>query len=143
MSYTYEYPRPMVTVDALVISRNEEDFEVLLIQRKNEPFKNMWALPGGFVDMEETLEHAVIRELEEETGLKDIDLKQFYTAGKPGRDPRGRNITVVYYGFTDNKNVVAGDDAGKAGWFSLSKIPALAFDHNEIINLFFDDLKGL
>jgi 8-oxo-dGTP diphosphatase len=126
-----------------VISRNEEDFEVLLIQRKNEPFKNMWALPGGFVDMEETLEHAVNRELEEETGLKDIDLKQFHTAGNPGRDPRGRNITVVFYGFTDNKKVKAGDDAENARWFSVSQLPELGFDHKEIISMFLDDIKGL
>jgi 8-oxo-dGTP diphosphatase len=96
MSYEYKYPRPMVTVDALVFANNGFDLNVLLIRRGNPPFKGKWALPGGFVDMDETLDHAVARELEEEAGVRIEGFRQFYTFGNPGRDPRGRSITVVF-----------------------------------------------
>lgn len=144
MQYIYEYPRPMVTVDAIVLRQSGDKYEILLIQRKNEPFKDMWALPGGFVEMDETLEIAVSRELEEETGLTNIKLKQFHAFGNPGRDPRGRNISVVYYGFTNNKAIAkAGDDAKNTEWFKTSDLPALGFDHKEVITqLLKSDIKN-
>lgn len=137
MSYTYEYPRPMVTVDAVVFRQNENKPEVILIQRKNYPYEGMWALPGGFVDMDETVEEAVVRELEEETGLSNVELKQLHTFSAIGRDPRGRNISVNFYGIIEMKNssVKAGDDAGDARWFSLENLPKLAFDHNVVVDM--------
>jgi len=135
MPHQYEYPRPMVTVDALVFRKPEDQLEVLLIQRKHEPFAGLWALPGGFVDMEETLDAAVARELAEETGLKGVALEQFYTFGDPGRDPRGRSITVVYRGrlYGDGPILQADDDATAAAWFPVDQLPAMAFDHATIV----------
>ncbi|HEO72316.1 MAG TPA: NUDIX hydrolase [Candidatus Hydrogenedentes bacterium] len=133
--YTYEYPRPMVTVDAVIFTLREEALHVLLIERRNEPFKGAWALPGGFVDIDEDLEEAVKRELEEETSLTDARLAQFHAFGKPGRDPRGRSIAVAYWGVVDAAHCQPGpgDDAAKAAWFRFSRIPKLAFDHNTIV----------
>ncbi|MFO7789564.1 MAG: NUDIX hydrolase [Bacteroidales bacterium] len=134
MSYTYKYPRPMVTVDALVFADKGNKRQVLLINRKNPPFKNKWALPGGFVEMHESLEDAVVRELEEETGLKISGFRQLQAFGKPNRDPRGRTISVVFIKLLEKPRPLnAGDDAAKAEWFRLSNLPALAFDHEEII----------
>ncbi|MDP4291731.1 MAG: NUDIX hydrolase, partial [Bacteroidota bacterium] len=101
MAYTYEYPRPAVTADIVLFSRFENRDYVLLILRNNPPFQGCWALPGGFIDMDETLEESALRELAEETGLTGIRLKQFRTYGDPGRDPRHRTITVVYMGVCD------------------------------------------
>ncbi len=100
-----------------------------------------WALPGGFVEIEEDLEDGANRELEEETGLKEIELSQFKSYGKPGRDPRGRTISVVYYGYLTNENqeAKAGDDAAETGWFTIGDLPELAFDHEEIIHDFIVD----
>jgi 8-oxo-dGTP diphosphatase len=132
--YTYEYPRPAVTVDAVVIRKNISGPEVLLIQRANEPFKNMWALPGGFLDMNETLEEAIHRELEEETNIKNLRLEQLHTFSALYRDPRGRTISTVFWGLLqDDQQAVAGDDASNADWFHLADLPPLAFDHNEVI----------
>jgi len=135
MPFTYDYPRPMVTVDALVFRRPESGAEVLLIQRKEDPFAGQWALPGGFVDMDETLEAAVARELAEETGLKGIALEQFHTFGDPGRDPRGRSITVVYRGrvYGEGPELCAADDAAAAAWFPVDQLPTMAFDHGAIV----------
>lgn len=135
MAYTYQYPRPSVTVDIVVLCRVEKTFRILLIQRGNEPFRNKWAFPGGFIEMDETLEESAVRELHEETGLQEVRLYQFRAYGNPGRDPRGRTVSVVFYGFTDIKNsLVAGsDDAKNAGWFGLDEIPDMAFDHNRIL----------
>ena len=135
MSYVYEYPRPALTVDIIIFLKEKEDTKILLIQRGHYPFEGLWALPGGFVDINETLEKAAKRELQEETGLKDIELSQFYTFGDLNRDPRGRTVSVVYYGFvkTENSTVKGGDDAHDAKWFSLKSLPLLAFDHNIII----------
>jgi 8-oxo-dGTP diphosphatase len=136
MSYIYEYPRPMVTVDALVFAGNTSDKHVLLIRRGNEPFKGLWALPGGFVEMDETLDNAVARELTEETGLKLSGFKQLHTFGNPGRDPRGRNITIVFYvSIPEVVSVAGGDDADEAKWFSIHQLPKLAFDHNKVIEM--------
>jgi len=135
MKYKYDYPRPMVCVDCIII--NNDNKNVLLIKRKKEPYKDKWALPGGFIEMNETLEQSAKREVAEETGLKISKLNQFYTYGNPNRDPRGRNISVVFWTLVNNScKPIAGDDAKELAWFSLSEIPTLAFDHNTIINDF-------
>ena len=136
MSFTYKYPRPAITVDIIVLRNSTE---ILLIQRLNEPFKDGWALPGGFVDMDETLENAAVRELEEETGLHGIDLKQFKAYSDINRDPRGRTISVVFSGISNQEyNAVAGDDAKNVQWFDINDLPELAFDHEMIIGEFCD-----
>jgi len=121
----------LVTVDIIVFLNNN----VLLIQRKNNPFKGAYALPGGFVEMNETLKDAAARELYEETGLQNIDLSQLAAFDKIDRDPRDRNISIVYYGFTtsENSSIEGGDDAENAQWFNISSLPPLAFDHQDII----------
>lgn len=133
--YVYAYPRPMVTVDAVVFTIRDGKRHVLLIERKHEPFAGSWALPGGFVEMDETLDAAVARELEEETGLKGVALEQFHTFGDPGRDPRGRSISVAYAGEVDWRRAAlrAADDAASVRWFPLGALPPLAFDHRAII----------
>ena len=136
MNYSYKYPRPALTVDAVVFQKSARKTEVLLIQRKNPPFRGGWALPGGFVDLDETLEKAVVRELFEETGLKNIQLKQMHAFSTPGRDPRGHTISVVFWGILENdQKPKAGDDAQNAKWFDLNKLPKLAFDHDEVIEM--------
>lgn len=136
MSYCYEYPRPMVCVDALIIRKLPTKIvsEVLLIQRKKEPFKGTWACPGGFLEMDETLEQGAARELQEETGLQGIELTQFYAFGSIHRDPRGRNISIAFYGFaTEEHKPHAADDAANAAWFEVNQLPVLALDHDNII----------
>lgn len=130
---TYPYPRPAVTVDIALVSRDDVP-RLLLIQRKHEPFAGRWALPGGFVDENERLIDAAYRELREETGLADLELKQMYTFGDPGRDPRGWTISVVYVTRIDANQLTpqAADDAADVGWFPLNALPPLAFDHREI-----------
>ena len=124
-----------VTVDAVIL-RKSDDFELLLIKRKNEPFKDCWALPGGFVDENEDLKTAAIRELEEETQIKVTDLEQIGAFGKPFRDPRGHMISVAYFGIVpENTIAVAADDAKETGWFSVKDLPKLAFDHLDIVTL--------
>lgn len=133
MSYTYKYPRPSVTADCIVITREAEP-KVLLIQRGGEPFKGCWAFPGGFMEMDETTEQCAIRELEEETGLKIHEVRQIGAYSKVDRDPRGRTITVAYLALVDAPLPVKGlDDAAKARWFPLSALPTLAFDHADIL----------
>lgn len=133
MPYEYKYPRPAVTADCVVITREEQP-KILLIERGYEPFKGCWAFPGGFMNMDETTEQCAIRELEEETGLKVDEVYQIGAYSKVDRDPRGRTITVAYLAITDASDEVYGqDDAAKAQWFRLSELPSLAFDHGEII----------
>ena len=133
MDYTYKYPRPAVTADCVVMTR-ESTPQVLLIQRGIDPFKGCWAFPGGFMNMDETTEQCAIRELEEETGLKVTELKQIGAYSKVDRDPRGRTITVAYLAIVDEPLAVAGqDDAAKAEWFSINALPPLAFDHEDIM----------
>ena len=135
--YIYEWPRPMVTVDIVVFSVAENLSRVLLIKRGQEPFKGKWAFPGGFVEMDEELESAVARELQEETGLTGVRLEQLYTFGTCGRDPRGRQITIVFTGIAENAfgKIRAGDDAEKAEWFDIDNLPAdIAFDHNKVVD---------
>ncbi len=134
--YVYDWPRPMVTVDAAVFTFSGDKARVLLINRGNEPFKGKWALPGGFIDMDEELEDAVVRELEEETGLTGVRLELMRTFGTVGRDPRGRMITIVYMGIaTEGQDTIkAGDDAAQAQWFDIENLPKeMAFDHDEVV----------
>jgi len=132
--YSYDYPRPALTVD-IVLATREAKPRVLLIQRKREPFAGSWALPGGFVDENERLIDAAKRELHEETGLEIGDIEQLYVAGDPGRDPRGWTVSVVYLARVDADDLkpVAADDAAAVGWFALDELPALAFDHAMIL----------
>ncbi len=136
--YSYKYPRPALTVDAIVYFQNQRKTYVLLIERGNEPFKNKWALPGGFVNMDELLETACIRELQEETGLKVTQLQQFKAYDEIDRDPRGRTISVVFSAeLSEKQEVKGGDDAAHAKWFHLNELPGLAFDHQQILEEFF------
>ncbi len=132
--YTYEYPRPAVTSDVAVL-RLEGLPEILLVQRRENPYKDMWALPGGFMEMEETLEEAARRELKEETAVIAGELIRFDTYDKPDRDPRGRTITQVFVMIWKPEMglPVAGSDAKIVSWFDLSELPELAFDHTHII----------
>jgi 8-oxo-dGTP diphosphatase len=136
--YTYNYPRAALTVDAIVFVKEENSVSVLLIERGRDPFKNKWALPGGFIEMDETLETACKRELLEETGLKVDKMTQFKTYDAIDRDPRHRTISVVYFAELDKKQHVKGDDdASRAEWFPISNLPELAFDHKQILEEFF------
>lgn len=134
--YTYKYPRPAVTADALVFRNIAGTTEVLLIRRGHPPFEGMWASPGGFIEMEEPPEVAAIRELQEETGLRGVELFQFHTYGDVNRDPRHRTIAIAYAGFLTNNDaeISGGDDAADARWFNINNLPALAFDHNLIVS---------
>jgi len=138
--YTYDYPRPTVTVDIIVFRKNMA--EILLIKRLNPPFEGRWALPGGFMDMDETLEEAAVRELEEETGLSGISLQQLHAFSALDRDPRHRTVSVAFYGILegDQTDAVAGSDAKEAAWFNLNHLPPLAFDHGEILEIAFGRL---
>ncbi|WP_163866025.1 NUDIX hydrolase [Myxococcus eversor] len=144
MSYTYEYPRPSLTVDCVVFGLDDDDLKVLLIQRGVEPFEGRWALPGGFVKMDESLEAAARRELEEESGLRPGHLEQLFTFGEPDRDPRGRVITVAYFALVklSAHSLRAATDAREAAWFSVWDTPKLAFDHADILNTALQRLKG-
>jgi len=136
MPFTYDYPRPMVTVDILLLRIYKGDLQLLLIQRGHPPFEGKWALPGGYVDIEEPIRSAAERELQEETGIKNLPLLEAGVVGTPGRDPRGRTITIVHVGAIPlNSDVTekAGDDARLARWFPMTALPATAFDHDKII----------
>ncbi len=137
MGYTYKYPHPAVSVDALVTAGEKIQEMALLVQRKADPFKGKWALPGGFAEIDETLLNACKRELEEETSLTGIEMEQFYVFDAPDRDPRERVISVVFHGkLKEPFPVKGGDDASQAEWFPLASLPELAFDHKEIIETF-------
>ena len=135
MPYTYNYPRPAVTIDCLLFYKTNNQTYLLLIQRKQSPFKEKWAFPGGFVEIDENLEDAAYRELKEETGITNTTLYQFKTYGDIDRDPRGRTISVVYYGIVnpEAQTAQAGSDAKAAKWFPIDNLPELAFDHDKII----------
>jgi 8-oxo-dGTP diphosphatase len=137
MSYCYDYPRPAVSADMVVFRTNSGRREVLLIRRKHPPYQGMWAFPGGFVEIDETLEQAAARELEEETGLRGVELRQFHAFSNLDRDPRTRVITIVFYGMVpfDASEAKGGDDAELAEWFPLEDLPPMGFDHREIIAL--------
>jgi 8-oxo-dGTP diphosphatase len=131
-----DYPRPSVGVDVIIFTLRENDLHVLLVKRGHPPFKGMWAIPGGFVRIDESVEEAALRELEEETGVRDVYLEQLYTFGDVNRDPRGRVITVAYYALVPATAMQprAGSDAAETGWWSAYDLPTLAFDHRDILN---------
>ncbi len=139
-----KYERPSVTVDVVMMSLRQRDLQVLLIKRRSWPYEGMWAIPGGFVNIDESLETAAKRELQEETGVQDVYLEQLYTFGDPGRDPRTRVITVVYFALLDSERlqVKAASDAADVGWFSVYDLPPLAFDHDRILDYTLNRLRG-
>lgn len=132
--FTYDYPRPALTVDVVLATRDPHP-RVLLIKRAKDPFAERWALPGGFVDENERLIDAAMRELVEETGVTVSDLEQLCAAGDPGRDPRGWTVSVVFFTRVNAEELSAkgADDATEAKWFRLDKLPAMAFDHADIL----------
>ena len=144
MSYTYEYERPGLTVDCVVFGLDEEDLKIILIQRDRAPYKGKWALPGGFVQIDETLEEAAKRELKEETGIQNVFLEQLYTFGDLKRDPRDRIVSVAYYALVNLRDheIKATTDARNAAWFSIDDIPSLPFDHNRIVEVALKRLRG-
>jgi 8-oxo-dGTP diphosphatase len=144
MPYTYEYARASLTVDCVIFGLDEENLKILLIERDLEPFKGKWALPGGFVRVDETLDEAARRELREETGVDSLYLEQLYTFGELERDPRERVVTVAYYALVNlsDHRIKATTDARNAAWFALSDIPKLAFDHDMIFGVALKRLKA-
>ena len=135
--------KPSVTADIVIFTVKDGELKILLVKRSLEPFKNKWALPGGFVRLDESLEGAAKRELREETGVKDVYLEQLYTFGDPKRDIRGRVITVAYMALINSEDVKlrAQTDVSEAKWFSVKKIPSLAFDHKIILDYSLKRLK--
>lgn len=144
MSFTYKYPHPAVTVDGVVFGFDETDLKLLLIRRRIEPNKGAWALPGGFVNINEGLEEAARRELHEETGIEELYLEQLYTFGEPKRDPRERVISVAYYALVklSEHTVRAASDAIEVAWFPVAELPKLAFDHERIVDTGLKRLKA-
>jgi 8-oxo-dGTP diphosphatase len=144
MSFSYEYARPALAVDCVVFGLDENDLKVLLIQRKLQPFQHTWALPGGFVRIDETLDDAARRELEEEAGVTDVFLEQLYTFGTLDRDPRERVVSVAYYALAklSDHRIRAATDAMGVGWFGLDDLPRLAFDHSDVVTRAHERLRG-
>ena len=139
--YSYKYPHPAVTADCVIFGFDGVSIKVLLIQRGIEPYKGQWAFPGGFLQMDETVEECAKRELEEETGLKSTSVEQFYTFSAVNRDPRERVITIAHYALVRLSEVKGGDDAASAQWFAMNEIPSLAFDHERILRMAVKRLK--
>lgn len=141
--YTYKYPHPAVTTDCIVFGFDGDTLNLLLINRGIEPYKGCWALPGGFMKMDETAEEGALRELQEETGVKDIYIEQLQAFSTVDRDPRERVLTIAFLAFVrqEKYEVIAGDDAAKAQWFPINGLPQLAFDHKEIISVALDKLR--
>lgn len=144
MAYTYDYPHPAVTTDIVIFTIRHDELKVLLVNRGAPPFKGTWALPGGFVNLDESLEAGARRELEEETGVTDVYLEQLYTFGEPDRDPRERVITVAYYALvpTDEIDIKAGSDAEGVSWIGMQELPELAFDHGDILDMAYARLSA-
>ena len=139
----HKFDKPSVTVDIVIFTIQDNELKVLLVNRGIEPFKGKWTIPGGFVRIGESLEDAAMRELEEETGVKDVYLEQLYTFGNPKRDPRGRVITVAYMALVNSEKTKlhAASDASEVDWFSVRKLPSLAFDHKKILDYALKRLK--
>jgi ADP-ribose pyrophosphatase YjhB (NUDIX family) len=144
MGFTYEFARPALTVDVVVFALDAEELRVMLIERDLKPFAGRWALPGGFVRVDETIDAAARRELQEESGLKDIFLEQLYTFGDLDRDPRERVVTVAYYALVNlaGHEVHASTDARSAAWFPVNDLPDLAFDHQRILDAAHDRVRA-
>jgi 8-oxo-dGTP diphosphatase len=139
----HNYEKPSVTADIVIYTIQDSDLKILLVKRGIEPYKGKWAIPGGFVQINESLEDAAKRELEEETGVKNVYLEQLYSFGEPKRDPRGRVITIAYMALINSEKIKlkASTDVSDAKWFSLKKIPSLAFDHKQILDYSLKRLK--
>ena len=133
--YTYKYPHPAVTADCVIFGFDGKDLKILLIERRNEPYKGFWAFPGGFMNIDETAEQCAKRELMEETGLEIENIEQFHTFSDVNRDPRERIVTVAFFGLVKLSDVVGGDDAARAQWFSIKDVPRLAFDHDYMLRI--------
>lgn len=135
--HQYEYPHPAVTTDVVIFSIRDNCLKLLLIKRGGEPYKGKWALPGGFIQLDESLDQCARRELREETGLDGVFLEQLYTFGEPQRDPRERVITVAYYALipSEKLSLCAASDAEAVGWFAMDELTALAFDHSNIVEM--------
>jgi 8-oxo-dGTP diphosphatase len=144
MTYTYKYKRPNLAVDCVVFGLDEEELKIILIERDKEPYRGKWALPGGFVRIDESLEDAAKRELHEETGIQDVFLEQLYTFGEVDRDPRERVVTVAYYALVNlrDHSIQATRGSRNAAWFSVDDVPKLPFDHNRIVEIAHLRLKG-
>lgn len=138
--YCYRYPRPAVTADCVVLGFDGHALKVLLIERGQEPYKGQWALPGGFINENETAEECARRELQEETGLHADKLTEIGSFSAPGRDPRGHTVSIAHYALMPVSNVHGGDDAAAAGWYDVDSTPVLAFDHKEILDRALDKL---
>ena len=143
-TFKYKYPRAALTVDCVIFGFDEGELKVLLIRRALAPFQGKWALPGGFVGIEETLDEAARRELRDETGIKKVFLEQLYTFGKVDRDPRERVVSVAFYALVklSDYGVKAATDARDAAWFAVSDVPAPAFDHATILEVALARLKA-
>ena len=135
--HCYQYPHPSITTDVVVFTISSDKLKLLLIKRGQEPYREMWAIPGGFLEFDEDLEQCARRELREETGLDGLYLEQLYTFGQPERDPRERVVSVAYYGLipSSGNSPQASSDAASAAWFNLDELPKLAFDHSVIVNM--------
>jgi 8-oxo-dGTP diphosphatase len=146
MPFTYEFERPGLTVDCVIfgLDLDEETLQLALVERALKPFAGCWAVPGGFVRRGESLEEAALRELREETGISDVFLEQLYTFGAPKRDPRGWVVSVAYYALVspDQHHLIASTDARRAAWFPVTKLPKLAFDHDEIVRTALQRVRG-
>lgn len=141
--FSYKYPRPAVTTDCVIFGFDGKQLHILLIERSRDPYKGTWALPGGFLEMDETAEEGAARELYEETHVKDVFLEQFHVFSAVNRDPRERVVTIAFYALVRQSDyqILAGDDAARACWFEVDELPPLAFDHDEIISKAREHLK--
>lgn len=139
--YTYKYPHPSVTTDCVIFTFDGTKLRVLLVQRGIEPYKGQWAMPGGFLRMDESAERGALRELREETGMQAAYIKQFHAFTEPLRDPRERVITIAYYALVKMQEVKGADDAADAQWFALDEVPSLAFDHDLILRTALNELR--
>ncbi|MFG0262549.1 MAG: NUDIX domain-containing protein, partial [Novipirellula sp. JB048] len=140
----YRYPRPALTVDCVVFGLDESSLNVLLVKRANEPFQGQWVIPGGFVDIDETLEAAARRELAEETGINDLFIEQLYTFGAVDRDPRERVVSVAYVALVrpSDCHLRSGSDAAEADWFPVRDVPKLGFDHHQILTMAHERIRS-
>lgn len=143
LKYHYKYPHPAVTTDCVIFGYDGERLKVLLIERGREPYKGKWAFPGGFLNIDESAEDGALRELQEETGLAHVRIRQFHAFSSPGRDPRERVISIAYFALIRLNDVkaIGGDDAARAEWFNIDDIPPLAFDHDEMFRLAIESLR--
>ncbi len=143
-NHAYEYPRPALASDCVIFGFDGGELNLLLLEREKEPYKNKWALPGGFVFMDETTEACAKRVLFEKAGIKNMFIEQLYTFSDIDRDPRERIVSVAYFALVNKHQyeLVAGRDTVKAEWFELSKLPKLAFDHSKILKVAVQRLKG-